>query len=280
MRSPRHLGPARAVLPIADVLDPASTPSGNANECDASEPLPARSCAETAGSITSPDTARRGSAPPSTLTSQTRSGQSWAARHNRVHSRSARALALLPPSARVGRSGQGVMPEAVGATVHNGVMQKRFKIGAYGLCRQDGRLLLARYVDPRSGERWWTLPGGKLEHGEDPVAAVRREVREETGYDVAVARLLGVGSRTHSVDWGIPGGVELHTVGVYYEVQIIGGELTSESNGSTDLAEWVLEADLPELNRSVVVDVAVDLADRRPNDGQPWPMPVGGPLRQ
>lgn len=54
-----------------------------------------------------------------------------------------------------------------------------------------GRLLLVlRRNDP--GRGLWSLPGGRVEPGETVEAAVRREVREETGLDVRVGRLLGV----------------------------------------------------------------------------------------
>ena len=46
----------------------------------------------------------------------------------------------------------------------------------------DGRLLLLDCADPaRPGVRWWELPGGGVEAGEDEVDALRREVLEETG---------------------------------------------------------------------------------------------------
>jgi 8-oxo-dGTP diphosphatase len=38
----------------------------------------------------------------------------------------------------------------------------------------------------------WTTPGGRLEGGESPEAAVVREVLEETGYHVKVERLIGL----------------------------------------------------------------------------------------
>ena len=69
-----------------------------------------------------------------------------------------------------------------------------FRLAAYAVCIEDGRVLLARHVPP-DGETNWTLPGGKVEHAEDPFDAVIREVAEETGYDAVVERLLGVDSR-------------------------------------------------------------------------------------
>ena len=158
-------------------------------------------------------------------------------------------------------------------------MEQRLKIAAYALCVREDNILLVRYVTPDGSDRYWTLPGGKLQHGEDPLDAVVREVEEETGHRVVVRRLLGIDSRNREVDWGIPGGALLQSVGIYYDVEIVGGALRAERDGSTDHAAWVPLADLAEQGRAVIVDVGLDLHRTRPNDGRVPPVSVGGLIR-
>ena len=58
----------------------------------------------------------------------------------------------------------------------------------------DGRLLLVqRANDP--GRGLWSLPGGRVEPGEDDAAALVREMREETGLDVSPGPLVGIVQR-------------------------------------------------------------------------------------
>src|SRR3954447_10480081 len=54
----------------------------------------------------------------------------------------------------------------------------------------DGRLLVIRRGRPPAEGRW-SIPGGRVEPGETVEAAVAREVREETGLEVAVGGLVG-----------------------------------------------------------------------------------------
>jgi ADP-ribose pyrophosphatase YjhB (NUDIX family) len=58
----------------------------------------------------------------------------------------------------------------------------------------DGRLLLVQRARPPAAGTW-SLPGGRVERGEDDAAAVIREVREETGLDVAAGELVGTVER-------------------------------------------------------------------------------------
>ncbi|MGO8959969.1 MAG: NUDIX hydrolase [Streptosporangiaceae bacterium] len=59
---------------------------------------------------------------------------------------------------------------------------------------ESGRLLLIlRGHEP--GKGLWSVPGGRIEPGETDQQAVVREVREETGLEVACGRLLGAVER-------------------------------------------------------------------------------------
>lgn len=62
---------------------------------------------------------------------------------------------------------------------------------AVALVRRDGRLFLQRRsLESRSMAGLWELPGGKVEPGETPAAALHRELQEELGWAPAEVRGL------------------------------------------------------------------------------------------
>lgn len=64
-------------------------------------------------------------------------------------------------------------------------------VAACALVEREGRLLLVRRArEPELGK--WDIPGGFIDEGELPEDAVRRELREETGLEIAVGELVGV----------------------------------------------------------------------------------------
>jgi ADP-ribose pyrophosphatase YjhB (NUDIX family) len=141
------------------------------------------------------------------------------------------------------------------------------RIAAYGVIIDGERILLAHWNE--HGKSGWTLPGGGIEGDEHPVVAARREISEETGYEASIDRLLGIdtmiipGSRRHT------GAAPLYAMRVVYRASVTGGELRNEVGGSSDEARWWDLAEVPNLKRVGLVDIALRLNAAEPLDGVP-----------
>ncbi|MET8806738.1 NUDIX hydrolase [Streptomyces sp. NPDC004546] len=147
-------------------------------------------------------------------------------------------------------------------------MRRNLRVAAYAVCVRDGQILLARSPGP-DGTPEWVLPGGGMEHGEDPYDTVRREVMEETGYRIEVTGLLGVDSRRLALRRRRHHRrrTDHHALRLVYEGQVVGGELRYEIDGSTDFAAWRDLSVVPDLNRVRLVDTALRLWRERPANG-------------
>ncbi len=71
---------------------------------------------------------------------------------------------------------------------------------ACALIDADGRVLLAKRPEGRSMAGLWEFPGGKLEAGETPEAALIRELREELGIEVWPTCLAPFTFASHAYD--------------------------------------------------------------------------------
>ena len=109
------------------------------------------------------------------------------------------------------------------------------RICAYGVHVADGSILLVRASAITEVAGRWFLPGGGVDFGEHPTAALRREVAEETGLATSVGEHLGVVSdiRTRR------SGVKVHSVRMIFALSEVAGELVHETTGSSDLARFV-----------------------------------------
>ena len=99
----------------------------------------------------------------------------------------------------------------------------------------DGRVLLTRRgIEPFLG--MWDAPGGFIRPGERGAAAARRELREETGLEIAVGEVLAILPDTY-------GDEGQTTLNVFYRARVTGGEPAPASDVS-ELA-WFAPGELP-----------------------------------
>ncbi|MER6297606.1 NUDIX hydrolase [Streptomyces althioticus] len=145
-------------------------------------------------------------------------------------------------------------------------MRRTLRVAAYAVVVRDGQLLLARARDD-DGRPEWVLPGGGMEHGEDPYDTVRRELEEETGYLVEVTGFLGIDSSRRTLPGRFRRPADHHGLRLLYEGRVTGGELRDEIGGSTEHAAWQPLDAVPSLARIGLIDTALRLWRERPTTG-------------
>ena len=113
---------------------------------------------------------------------------------------------------------------------------RRPEVAVGAVCVDDGRLLLIRRGRGVATGAW-SLPGGRVEHGEALHAAVVRELREETGLAGRVEGLCGIAERVFGTD---------HFVILDYWVTVTATVPTAGDDAAE--VRWVTAAQLDELD--------------------------------
>ena len=94
-----------------------------------------------------------------------------------------------------------------------------FKIRVTGILIEDDKILLVK--QKVSDKRNWSLPGGKLEQGETLEQGIIREMKEETGLDTEIIKLLYI------CDVGTTNNTLLH---ITFLLKRVSGEIQLPSN--------------------------------------------------
>ncbi|WP_309647327.1 NUDIX domain-containing protein [Nocardioides sp.] len=121
------------------------------------------------------------------------------------------------------------------------------RVAAYAVILRDGEILLSRLAPRLAREELWTLPGGGLDHGEDPRDAVVREVREETGLAVTIGPTAQTFSFHQPDAWRKGRRADAHSLRIVYDgwVPVDAPEpRVVEVDGSTVDAAWHPVADV------------------------------------
>lgn len=77
---------------------------------------------------------------------------------------------------------------------------KTVLVSAVALIDKDGRILIAQRPEGKSMAGLWEFPGGKIEEGETPEAALIRELHEELGIETWSSCLAPITFASHSYD--------------------------------------------------------------------------------
>ncbi len=123
-----------------------------------------------------------------------------------------------------------------------------FRVAVSAIIFDEARVLLSlrRDID------WWNLPGGGMEAGETVDDALRREVREETGLDVEIERLVGVYSKPQK-----------NEVVLAFRCRVAGGQLqeTEETSENRYFAPGELPWNTLPKHRQRVEDALLDRSE-------------------
>jgi 8-oxo-dGTP diphosphatase len=152
-----------------------------------------------------------------------------------------------------------------------GSLPQRQRVAAYAVILRDNRILLSRLSKAVTRDELWTLPGGGLDHGEDPRNAVVREVYEETGLHAEVGELARVYSAHLPGVWREGKRVDAHALRIVYDgwVPLDSPEpRVVEVDGSTAEAAWQPVGDVLNGNVPAAPLVLEALADHLPHRKQ------------
>jgi 8-oxo-dGTP pyrophosphatase MutT (NUDIX family) len=121
----------------------------------------------------------------------------------------------------------------------------RQRVAAYGVVLSDRGLLATQYSDRTAVDGRWGMPGGGIDSGEEPEAAVAREVHEETAQTVVLGPLVAV-QTSHWVGRSPAGHAEdFHAVRLIYRADCPdpGDPVVLDVGGTTADARWVALAE-------------------------------------
>ncbi len=148
-----------------------------------------------------------------------------------------------------------------------GGLPKRQRVAAYAVIIRDDSVLLSRLSTRVTKDELWTLPGGGLNHGEDPRDGVRREVYEESGLRAEVSDTARVYSAHLRSVWRHGERINAHALRIVYSgwVPVDSPEpRVIEVDGSTVESTWIDLADVHSGAVPVVPMVTEALADAAP----------------
>lgn len=137
---------------------------------------------------------------------------------------------------------------------------------ASGLIEREGKFLLIQENLPgHPDDRKWNLPGGWIDVNEDPLLAVQREVREETGHEFTPAALVGV----YSIVKAWPGHTH-QAIKLVYRGTI--GHDAHPLLGDTTGYAWYAPAEIAAMDARALRDMDIPQIIQDATNGKSYPL--------
>lgn len=111
---------------------------------------------------------------------------------------------------------------------------------------KDGKILFVQEAMEHDQGKW-SLPGGWCDIDTTPAEAAVKEVFEESGYEVRITKLLGIGDRRKYTKSGM-----YDVYNIYFLAEVIGGE--NNPNFEVQKADWFDFENMPELSTKTTME--------------------------
>lgn len=119
-------------------------------------------------------------------------------------------------------------------------------VGGVGvIAKKNGKYVLVKHTPEyrKHNHRYWSFPGGAVEHGEDFEEAAIREFREETGLDIEIVNLISI----HEHISRSPQGNQSVLYVATFRGEVVGGEIEPEKPNEISMVRLFDEVPKKEL---------------------------------
>lgn len=98
---------------------------------------------------------------------------------------------------------------------------------------EHGKMVLVRQYRKAAGKVVWEVPAGKIDQGENPLLAAKRELKEETGYTA--------GAMEHLTSFYSSIGYSEEIIHLYLATELLPGETQFDSTEAIEIQEYDLD---------------------------------------